>query len=161
MSVPTAGRLPARMALLLGSITCSLCTLFSSGASAAVSQCLDQAGRTHFLQFDCPPGTRRVPPDPDVLMSVVVTAPLSAAEQQALEALERTLARDRTQRQQARARNARRQAARAAEQNHRCAEARERLTELERTRRKGYRATAEARLEAEEARLRAVRKASC
>ena len=47
---------------------------------AAVSQCRDEAGRTHFLQFGCPPGTRHIEPASETSLSVVATTPLGPAE---------------------------------------------------------------------------------
>ena len=130
---------------------------------AAISRCEDDAGRIHFLQFGCPSGTRNIEPESDgeALLSVVATAPLSAEEHQALRQLERSLARDRQARATRRARDARQQAARREEHARRCAEANRKLSELAERRRKGYPATAERRLEAEESRWRAARKAAC
>ena len=135
----------------------------TTGTQAAVTHCRDDAGQTHFLQFGCPPGTTPIAPDenPAERLSVVVTAPLSAEEKRALAQLERTLAKDRQQRAKARARTARARAAEAADADRRCREATRQLEQLAETRRKGYPATAEARLEAEEARWRSARKASC
>jgi hypothetical protein len=130
---------------------------------AAISRCEDDAGRLHFLQFGCPPGTRNIAPESEhqALLSVVTTAPLSAEERQALKQLERSLARDRQARATRRAQNARQQAARREENARRCDEANRKLAELAERRRKGYPATAERRLEAEESRWRAARKAAC
>ena len=130
---------------------------------AAVLRCEDDAGRTHFRQFQCPPGTALAAPDrqPQANLSVVESVPLSPAEQAALRELDRTLARDRAQRARDRTRSARARSARAADAAARCREATGRLEALAETRRKGYRATAEAGLEAEEARWRAQRKSFC
>jgi hypothetical protein len=140
-----------------------LSLILATGAQAAVMQCRDDAGQTHFLQFGCPPDTTPMAPDgnPADRLSVVVTAPLSAEEERALVQLERRLAKDRQQRAQVRARTARARAAEAADAGRRCREATRQLEQLAETRRKGYRATAEARLEAEEARWRSARKSSC
>lgn len=149
-----------RSLLSLG--TTLLAVTWALSAHGAISQCQDEAGRTHFRQFDCPPGTRDVtPPARSAGLSVVVTTPLSAEEERALEQLEKSLARDRQQRARARARKARERSARAAEDARRCREAERKLGELAALRRKGYQATAEARLEAEEADWRAVRRDSC
>ena len=138
-------------------LTCSL-TL-----QAAISRCQDEAGRMHFLQFGCPPGTQNIEPQAghEALLSVVATPPLSRAERQALDQLEKSLARDRQARAKQRARDARQQAARREENARRCQEANRKLAELAQRRRKGYRATAESALEAEEARWRASRKDAC
>ncbi len=146
--------------LFLTSILAIGCCL---SATAAVIQCRDEAGRTHFRQFDCPPGSTRITPGEPATsrLSVIETVPLSAEEQRALELLERALAQDRQVRKRQRARSARERSARAAEDARRCQEANLKLTELAETRRRGYRATAEARLESEEAHWRATRKATC
>ncbi len=146
--------IPTRIAVLF-------LVICSPAPQAAVSQCQDEAGRMHFLQFGCPAGTRHIEPDKKALLSVVTTAPLSPAEVEALDQLERTLARDRQERARQRARNARQQAARKEENARRCQEANGKLAALQQRRRKGYRATAERALEAEEARWRATRKAAC
>ena len=148
----------------LATLTILACASASSlELQAAISRCEDDAGRLHFLQFGCPPGTRSLEPEADgqALLSVVSTAPLSAEERQALEQLERSLARDRQRRATQRAQNHRQQAARRAESARRCEEAERKLSELAERRRKGYPATAERKLEAEESRWRAARKAAC
>ena len=151
--------LKARPAAVL--IAALLLLICPPAPQAAISQCRDEAGRMHFLQFGCPPGTREIEPEGDALLSVVTTPPLGPAEIQALDQLERSLARDRQERARERARNARQQATRRDEKARRCREAKGKLEALEQRRRKGYRATAERALEAEEARWRAARKAAC
>lgn len=132
-------------------------------ASAAVHQCLDDAGRTHFRQFGCSADSFPIPvdPDPDTTLSVVTTTPLTPREQQALEALEKRLERDSAARARSRASNARARARQTQERARLCAEAERRLEALADTRRKGYSASAESRLEAEEARWRSARKTAC
>lgn len=132
-------------------------------ADAAVVHCRDEAGRTHFQQFGCPPGATLITEDADTehRLSVVVTAPLSRAEEQALERLERSLEKDRQVRATTRARAARERSARAAEDARRCREAEQKLVQLAETRRRGYRLKAAAQLDSEEAHWRAVRKAAC
>ena len=154
--MPFSLRPPLRIPLLI-SLACATC------AQSAVTHCQDGAGRTHYLQFDCPPGTELVTPDAlrENRLSVVVTAPLSAAEEQALDQLQRSLLKEQQVRAKARGRAARERSARAADDARRCREATRHLEQLAKTRRKGYRATAEAALESEEARWRATRKASC
>jgi hypothetical protein len=146
-----------RFSLTLMVIACAL------SAPAAVIQCQDDAGRTHFQQFDCPPDTRLIPPDEQAepRLSVIVTVPLSPEEERALDQLQRSLAKARNERAKQRARSARERSARAEEDARRCREANRKLTELAETRRRGYRATAEARLETEEARWRDTRKSTC
>lgn len=128
---------------------------------AAINHCQDEAGRSHFQQFACPPGMARIEQKARNPLSVVGTAPLSDAEQQALVDLEQSLARERQARSRARARAARQRSARQAEASRACQEASRQLDQLAETRRRGYTASAEARLESEEARWRAARKASC
>ena len=152
---------PARYALPL---MLALSTLPGAvPADAAIVHCRDEAGRTHFQQFECPPGATLIAPEAKVehRLSVVVSIPLSPAEERALEQLERSLARDRQLRAKARARAARQRSARAEADAQRCREATEKLAQLADTRRKGYRAKAEAQLESEEAHWRATRKAAC
>lgn len=132
-------------------------------ASAAVHQCLDDAGRTHFRQFGCSEDSLPVPMDADsgATLSVVATTPLGPEEQQALESLEKRLERDSAARARSRGRDARARAKQAQAQTRLCAEAERRLEALADTRRKGYSASAESRLEAEEARWRSARKTAC
>ncbi len=142
----------------------ALAAFTSTGtADAAVIHCRDEAGRMHFRQFGCPSGAIPITPDANAgeRLSVVATAPLSPAEQSALAELERSLERDRQSRARAQARAARERSARAAADAQRCREAEQKLARLAETRRKGYRATAEAKLESEEAHWRATRKATC
>jgi len=157
---PATGRFhrpTLHMALILISLACV------ASVQAAITHCQDGAGRTHYLQFDCPPGTKLVTPDAlgEGRLSVVVTTPLTPAEERALDQLHRSLAKARQERARDRGRAARERSARAADDARRCREAIRHLEQLAETRRKGYRATAEAALESEEARWHATRKASC
>ena len=135
----------------------------SSSAVSAVIECRDESGRRHFSQFRCPLGThlQKMPDQTPGNLSIVASIPLSEAEQRALRALERSLEAER----QARARNHQKAAgqrkARAQEDKRRCDDALEHLKALADTRRRGYAASAEARLEAEEARWRATKKLAC
>ena len=143
--------------LLLIGITTSLV----STSQAAISHCQDEAGRTHFQQFDCPSGMTLIEQPATSQLSFVRTAPLSDAEQLALKQLEQSLAADRRERSRARARASKLRSAQRLERRNTCLEANQRLDQLDETRRKGYQARTEARLEAEEARWQAARKANC
>ena len=137
----------------------SACLIATS--HAAVSHCQDDAGRTHFRQFDCPPGMIRIEQPTTSPLSIVRTAPLSEAEQRALKQLEQTLTAARRERARAGARASKQRSAQRLEKKNACLEANQRLDQLADTRRKGYQAKAEARLEAEEARWQTTRKANC
>lgn len=127
-----------------------------------VTACADADGRLTYTQFDCPTGTRATAAEPaDNGLSIVRTAPLSAAEQAALERLERTLAADRARREKAQRRQAARQQAARVESGKRCEDARRALETLAETRRKGYTAAEDRRFDAEEARWKAVRRSDC
>ena len=132
-------------------------------ALAAVNRCLDDGGRLHFSQFDCPEGTLPAPGESEhtAPLSIVVTPPLSQAESRALARLELALERERAVRARARERAARAQARRSQESAALCSEARQKLEALAATRRKGYSAAAESRLEAEEDHWRAAKRAAC
>ena len=132
-------------------------------AYPAVKRCLDDGGRLHFSQFDCPAGTSAAPIESEnrAPLSVVVTPPLSPEETRALSRLEQALERERADRARDRKRSLRARAERSRENAALCSEARRRLDALAATRRKGYSAAAESRLEADEARWRAAKKAAC
>lgn len=137
--------------------------LAAAPASGAVIQCRDADGGHYFGQFHCPPHTTLIEQTVDVpgTMSIISTEPLSEDERRALDDLEKYLAAERRKRSRARAQSARARAARAAENNAHCAEALARLEGLAETRRKGYPAAAERRLEAEEDRWQAIRRSAC
>lgn len=145
-------------ALLVGALL-----LPSTRALCAVVQCTDASGSRYYGQFHCPPGTTLIDPKPDHVtgLSVVRTAPLSKEERRALADLEKSL----TTARRARARNsqsaARQRSIRVVEEQQRCEEALQRLEALAERRRRGYKAGAEHRLEAEEDHWRAVRRSSC
>jgi hypothetical protein len=136
---------------------------FAQPAMPAVTRCLDDSGHTHFSQFGCPAGTLPVPlkPEDGSALSVVASPPLDPEEKQALANLERALAKDRIARARAREKAARARARQVEEAAALCSEARRRLEALADVRRKGYSAASEPRLEAEETRWRAARKAAC
>jgi len=140
-----------------------LLSLVAGSAQSAVTLCRDPAGRTHFIQFDCPAGTTPVPDDQGrrAPVSVVSTPPLSPEEKRTLVRLEKSLAQDRAARARARKNSARQRAREIREQAAACRQAERRLDELAETRRKGYTAAAEQGLESAEAHWRAVRRASC
>lgn len=131
--------------------------------SGAVIQCRDADGGRYFSQFQCPPRTTLVEPAPHPpgTLSIISTEPLSENERQALAALEKSLANERRQRSRDRERSARARAARAAEDRADCAEALARLDGLAATRRKGYSAADERRLEAEEDHWQTIRRSTC
>ena len=129
---PTTGRLHRpvlRLALILISLACI------ASVPAAVTHCQDGAGRTHYLQFDCPPGTKHSTPDAggEGRLSVVVTTPLTPAEEQALEQLQRSLAKARQERARDRGRAARARSATAADAARSCREAYQACRQQKRT----------------------------
>lgn len=135
----------------------------SARALCAVIQCTDASGSRYFGQFHCPPGTTLIDPEPDRVpgLSVVRTAPLSKEERHALAELEKSLAAARRDRARNSHRTARQRSARVVEEQQRCTEALQHLEALADSRRRGYKAGAEHRLEAEEDHWRAVRRSSC
>ncbi len=137
--------------------------LATAPAPGAVIQCRDTDGGHYFGQFHCPPHTTLIEPAaaPPGNMSIISTEPLSEDERRALADLERALAAERRKQSRDRERSARARAARAAENSAHCEEAQARLEDLAETRRKGYPAGAERRLEAEEDRWRAIRRSAC
>jgi hypothetical protein len=141
----------------------ALGALVALPSESAVNACRDDAGRLHFFQFDCPPDTERIEQDREdrSRLSLVTTAPLSPDEERALARLEQTLNRERAARARERSRSAEKRARAMEEQRALCDQAERRLDDLSYTRRKGYSAREESRLEAEEARWRAARRAAC
>lgn len=142
---------------------CLVLLLAAQAASGAVIQCRDATGGMHFNQFYCPPGTQPIErrDAPPGNLSIIATAPLSDDERRALADLAKMLEADRRARAGNRQRAARSQAARKKADAALCSDALRHLEALADTRRRGYAASAEGRLEAEEARWRAAKKAAC
>lgn len=145
------------------SLVIGILLLATTPASGAVIQCRDTDGGHYFSQFRCPPHTTLIEPAADApgTLSIISTEPLSEDERRALADLEKSLAAERRKRARARARSVKARAARAAENSAHCAQALARLETLAATRRKGYAAAAEHRLETEEDRWQAIRRSAC
>jgi hypothetical protein len=141
----------------------TLCALVALPSESAVNACRDGAGRLHFFQFDCPRNTERIEQHQQdhSRLSVVAIAPLTHDQERALARLEQTLNREREARARERSRSAEKRDRAMEKQRALCDQAQRRLDDLAVTRRKGYSATEEQRLEAEEARWRAARRAAC
>ncbi len=136
-------------------------TILPVGSAAAITGCDDDAGRRTYTQFGCPPGTTATSRPPEGVLSVVPPAPLTPAEQRALERLERQLARDRQQRRADRERTHRARAAARAEARARCADAEQALADLAAKRRQGYTAREARKLDRQQERWQAIRRSAC
>ena len=128
-----------------------------SGA-AAVYRCEGERGAVSFSQYPCASGAR---PQPLTPPRVVEMPGLNEAERQQLDALDRTLDRQRKALQKRRAQQAARRQRAAADARKRCDRAQRQLEQLARLRRQGYSLNAAARLDAREADLDEEVRAHC
>lgn len=144
--------------LLLG-----ILLLVGREAAAAVTGCRDPEGNLVFTQFGCPPGTRAAPEDrgPAGRLSIIESTPLTPAELEELDRLERELSRSRAQRAKQRRASDRARSAAKTEARARCRQAEAGLNALAAKRRRGYSVAEDRRFDAEEARLREERRATC
>ena len=127
-------------------------------AAAAIWRCLQPDGGVEFRGLPCDVGSRAQVLGPPTTGDVTG---LSPAEQEALDALERRLAREAERAADARLRDRRRAGERRAERQRACAAAKRALAVLRERKRRGYASREGARLEAEELRLRAARDENC
>jgi len=140
--------------------SCCLVVVASVGdAHGRVYRCSTTTGAVLFTQF-CPPDRQLALHEPES-SSFVEFAPLSAEEQHTLTDLQRELERQRTSHRQALKRQARARREESERAASRCREATGALEALDAERRKGYRATDAAALDARERELSRMKRSNC
>ena len=148
--------------ILVGALAGIASVPCASDRDVGMARCRTESGAVLFTQFACPAGTDALEPEPgDGVLSVVTSPELSTGERRALDALEARLAQRRQVDRRARVSQSRARERARHEAEAQCAEAIRELDAIGISRRRGYTAAEARRLDAAEARWRAVKRRSC